>query len=56
MKNVGMFLIILQIIAIISRIVQKGSFFNGGILELIGYFSFGIIGIILIITSKRKNK
>lgn len=55
MRLTGIILIILQCIAIISRIIQNESFLNMSLPSLIGFFSFGILGVILIIKSK-KNK
>ena len=55
MKITGIILITLQVIAIISRIIQQKSFLELGFLGLIGYFIFGIIGIILLVKSQKKK-
>ena len=55
MRLTGIILIILQFIAIISRIIQNASIFEPSLLWLLGFYSFGILGVILIIKSK-KNK
>lgn len=54
MKKIGIVLIILQCLAVISRIVQKESFLELGFAGLIGFFIFGIVGVILIIKSKKQ--
>lgn len=54
----GTILVILQVIAVISSFIAGRNPFSGGLWFSIGYFLFGIIGIILIIigTDKKKEK
>lgn len=57
MKKIGWFLIVVQVLSLISPIVKGENIFNGTIPYLIGRFSFGVIGIILVLTgNKQKSK
>ena len=57
MKIAGIILIILQIIAVVGSFIGGRNPFTVGFPGLIGYFIFGIIGVILlIIYYVRKNK
>ena len=61
MKIAGIILIVIQIIAtvggIIGAVAGGTNPFAGGFWGLLGYFAFGIIGVILlIIHHNRKNK
>ena len=57
MKLAGIILIILQIVSFVPAIVTGDNIFSRGFFNLIGRLSFGIVGIILLIISKkRKNK
>lgn len=52
----GVILIFLQILSLIAPITTGRPIFNGNIFELIGYFSFSIIGIILLVIGIRRKK
>ena len=52
----GIILVILQVVVTLGAIMGGSNPFTGGIADLLGYFAIGIIGIILIIVAKRKNK
>lgn len=53
----GIILVVLQVIAVIGSLIAGGNPFAGGLFGTIGYFLFGIIGVILIIVGiSRKNK
>ena len=57
MKIAGIVLIVLQVLAIIGTVIAGRNPFKAGLLELIGYFSLGIIGVtLLIIYYVKKNK
>lgn len=51
----GLILIILQIIAVTGG-ARAGNLFNNSIPYLIGFFSLGVAGIVLIIFGVRANK
>ena len=55
MKVAGIILIILQVVAVISRIIQ-GGFAGMSFFWLIGYFLVGIIGVILLVVDYKKNQ
>ena len=54
MRKLGFALILLQCVAVVSRIIQKESFLELGFAGLIGFFIFGIVGIFLIIKSNKQ--
>ena len=54
-RNFGIFLIILQCLAIYG-LISSGDGFPTNIPGLIGFFIFGIIGVILIILDFKSNK
>ena len=57
MKIAGIILIVLQVLAVIGSLIAGRNPFKAGLIELIGYFIFGIIGItLLIIYYIKKNK
>lgn len=60
MKIAGIIFIVLQIIAVIGGIIGAANGgrnpFAGGIWELIGYFIFGIIGVILLVLHHNNKK
>lgn len=55
MKIAGIILIILQVVALISKIIQ-GGFAGMSFFALIGYFLMGIIGVILLVVDYKKNQ
>ena len=57
MKVAGIMLIVLQIVAVIGSFIGGRNPFKTGLIELIGFFLMGIIGIILLIAYYiKKNK
>ena len=54
----GIVLVVIQIIGLIPSIVLGENIFAGGLFFLLGRYSFGIVGTVLIIRGirKRKNK
>lgn len=55
MKLIGWVLIAVQILSLISPIVKGENIFNGTIPYIIGRFSFGVIGIILVLKGKKRE-
>ena len=56
MKIAGFILLILQVASLIPSCVAGDNPFAGGLPWLIGRFSLGIVGIILLIIAYSKNK
>lgn len=52
----GIILVIIQVIGIISSFIGGKNPFQGGVTHFLGYFLFGIIGIVLIVVSKKREK
>ena len=52
----GIILVLLQIIGLIPSIILGENIFAGGLFFLLGRYSFGIIGAVLIIRAVRKRK
>ncbi len=54
----GIILVVLQIVGLIPAVIAGENIFAGGLFFLLGRYSFGIIGTVLIIrgVKKRKNK
>ena len=52
----GIVLVALQIISLIPSIILGENIFAGGLFFLLGRYSFGIIGAVLIIRGVRKRK
>jgi len=52
----GIILVLLQIIGLIPSIILGENIFAGGLFFLLGRYSFGIIGAVLIIRGVRKRK
>lgn len=55
-RNFGIFLIIIQIMAIYGTTLERNGFNFENILQIIGFFIFGICGIILITIDYKLNK
>ncbi|MGN1195801.1 MAG: hypothetical protein ACI4SB_09980 [Acutalibacteraceae bacterium] len=55
MKVAGIILIVIQVIALFGSIAS-GAFATMGIVEMIGFFIPSIIGIILIVAAKKREK
>lgn len=56
MKITGIVLIVLQFISLIPALIAGDNFFANGLANVIGRFSFGIVGLILLIIANKKNK
>ena len=54
MKRAGIILMVVQVLALFGNLMAGGSVFEGGILRLLGFFSFGIVGIILYVKGSGK--
>ena len=52
----GIILVLLQIIGLLPSIILGENIFAGGLFFLLGRYSFGIIGAVLIIRGVRKRK
>ena len=56
MKIAGIVLLILQAVSLVPALVTGENIFENGVANLIGRFSFAIIGIILLVIAARKKK
>lgn len=55
MKVAGIILLIVQAVSLFPALVSGEDIFANGIVNLIGRFSFAIVGIILLIIANRKK-
>ena len=51
----GIILVIFQILGLIPSLILGENIFAGGLFYLLGKYSFGIVGVILIIRGVRKR-
>jgi len=56
MKIAGVLLLVLQVVSLIPSLASGDNIFENGIPNLLGRFIFAIIGVILLIIAKKKNK
>ena len=56
MKIAGIVLIVLQCLGVIGGIIVGRNPFAGGIAEAVGYFLFGIVGVILLVADHMRKK
>ena len=56
MKKAGIILLIIQAISLIPAITMGDNIFENGVANLLGRFSFGIVGTILLIKASKKKK
>lgn len=55
-KKIGIVLFVLQAVGLISALIQGDSIFGSGFANLLGRFSFTIVGIILFFVADRRQK